>query len=115
MFETGQYEVIEVDRERGRIKVSRRKLQPDPLPDFQSRLTNNQTIRGKIYDVVNFGLFVELESEVVGLLHISRLNLPQDTTPIDAYRVGDPIDVIVENVDLKGRRIRLDLKSQVVE
>lgn len=110
LFETGQYEVIEVDREQGRIKVSRRKLRPDPWQDLQTRLKHNQTIRGKIDRVVNFGLFVELESEIVGLLHISRLNLPQGTTAIDAYRVGDPIDVIVENVDLKGRRIRLDLK-----
>jgi ribosomal protein S1 len=50
-----------------------------------------------------------LEPEVVGLLHISRINLSQDQTPWDIYSIGDQVNVNVESIDLPRRRIRLGL------
>ncbi len=109
LLRSNEYEVVAIDRERGRIKLSRRRLQPDPLLQFQSKHATDVPIKGTINGIINLGLFVELEPQIVGLLHISRLNFPQDQTPGEFYKVGDAIDVIVEFVDIERRRIRLDL------
>ncbi|HLP83301.1 MAG TPA: 30S ribosomal protein S1 [Phycisphaerales bacterium] len=103
--------VLEVDREKQRISLGIKQLTEDPwLNAIPEHYKPGMVVRGTVTKITNFGVFVELEAELEGLLHISELADHKVENPQDVVKAGDEIDVKILRVDRSDRKIGLSLK-----
>jgi small subunit ribosomal protein S1 len=97
----------------GRVSLSMRACQPDPLEAAKDVIRPGMPIKGKVVRTTEFGAFIELQENIEGLLHISELGGNRELTHAkQAVTEGDEIHVVVERVDRAQRRISL---SRVTE
>ncbi len=100
--------VLNVDQERKRIALGLKQLNSDPWEgDIPGRYKPGEIKKGKVTKLTNFGVFVELEPGLEGLLHISELADHPVDNPADVVKVGDDIEVKVLRVDALDRKIGL--------
>jgi small subunit ribosomal protein S1 len=103
--------VLNVDQERKRVALGLKQLATDPWEtDIPGRYHPSQVVHGKVTKLTNFGVFVELEPGLEGLLHISELADHKVENPEEVVKVGDPIEVRVLRVDPAERKIGLSRK-----
>jgi small subunit ribosomal protein S1 len=101
-------EVLTVDEERRRIALGLKQLEGDPWStDIPERYKPGAIVKGKVTKITNFGVFVELEEELEGLLHVSELADDKVENPEDVVKVGDEVDVKILRVDIEDRKIGL--------
>jgi len=104
--------VLNVDQERKRVALGLKQMANDPWEgDIPGRYKPGMVVKGKVTKLTNFGVFVELEAGLEGLLHISELAEDKVETPEDIVKVGDDIEVKVLRVDAKDRKIGLSRKN----
>ena len=94
-----QVYVLHIDRDRRRIALSLKRLQPEPWSQIDQRYEIGQLVEGTITKITNFGAFARLDGEVEGLIHISELS---------EQRIGHPREVVQEGQTLSLRVIRID-------
>jgi small subunit ribosomal protein S1 len=100
--------VLNVDQERKRVALGMKQLASDPWEtDIPAKYHPGLVVTGKVTKITNFGVFVELEPGLEGLLHISELADHKMDNPEDVVKVGDPIEVKVLRVDPAERKIGL--------
>jgi len=105
-----EVKVLKVEQEGERISLSMKDLEPDPWQGVAERYARGEKFPGKVARRADFGLFVELEPEVEGLVHVSQL--PPGTELGDpSLDPGRTIDVWVREVDRKRQRIALSLRE----
>jgi len=112
-FEPGQpveVYVLNIDRERGRVGLSIKRLQPDPWQSVEERYQVGQVVEGVITHVVDFGAFARVEEGLEGLIHISELAEGNFLHPHDVVREGDVVTARVLNIDSERRRMGLSLR-----
>jgi len=109
--ETIQAVVLKIDRENERFSLGVKQLEPDPWLAAVEKYPFGSTVEGKITNVTDFGVFVELEEGIEGLVHVSEISKEKVTTPVGMYNVGDSIEVKVINVSAKDRKIGLSIKA----
>jgi len=103
--------VLEVDQEKQRISLGMKQLTEDPwLHAIPEHYQPGMVVRGTVTKITNFGVFVELESDLEGLLHISELADHKVENPQEVVKPGDEIDVKILRVDTVDRKIGLSLK-----
>ncbi len=103
--------VLNVDQERKRIALGLKQMNNDPWEgDIPGRYKPGEIKKGKVTKLTNFGVFVELEPGLEGLLHISELSDHKVDSPEDIVKVGDEIEVKVLRVDTGDRKIGLSRK-----
>jgi small subunit ribosomal protein S1 len=103
--------VLNVDQERKRIALGLKQMNNDPWEgDIPGRYKPGEVKKGKVTKLTNFGVFVELEPGLEGLLHISELADHKVESPEDVVKVGDEIEVKVLRVDAADRKIGLSRK-----
>ncbi|MGC9522293.1 MAG: 30S ribosomal protein S1, partial [Anaerolineae bacterium] len=100
--------VLNVDRERQRIALSIKALTPDPWESVAERYQVGDLVEGRVTQVVDFGVFIELEPGVEGLLHNSEL---RDVAQREELSAGDSILVKVIRVEPDRRRIGLSVRQ----
>src|SRR5713101_5321689 len=106
--------VLNVDQERKRIALGLKQMNNDPWEgDIPGRYKPGEIKKGKVTKLTNFGVFVELEPGLEGLLHISELAEHKVDSPEEAVKVGDPIEVKILRVDPAERKIGLSRKQVV--
>lgn len=106
-----QCQVISVDEDRKRIALGLKQLQGDPWETtIPEKYQTGELTKGKVTKITNFGVFVELEPELEGLLHISELSDEKIENPEDIVKVGEEIEVRILRVDTIERKIGLSLK-----
>lgn len=119
LLEKGQKvicQVLNVDQERKRIALGLKQLKQDPWEtDIPGRYHPGDTVVGKVTKLTNFGVFVELEPGLEGLLHISELADHKVESPEEVVKVGDEIEVKVLRVDGAERKIGLSRKKASYE
>ncbi|HVS33997.1 MAG TPA: S1 RNA-binding domain-containing protein, partial [Gemmataceae bacterium] len=104
--------VLNVDQERKRIALGLKQMNNDPWEgDIPGRYKPGEVKKGKVTKLTNFGVFVELEPGLEGLLHISELADHMVETPKDVVQLGDEIEVKVLRVDAADRKIGLSRKQ----
>ncbi len=104
--------VISVDPERKRVALGLKQMASDPWEgDIPGRYHPGDLKKGKVTKLTNFGVFVELESGLEGLLHISELADHKVESPEEVVKVGDEIEVRVLRVDVAERRVGLSRKQ----
>ncbi len=105
-------QVLNVDQERKRIALGLKQLKQDPWEtDIPDRYKPNDVVVGKVTKLTNFGVFVELEPGLEGLLHISELADHKVDSPEEVVHVGDEIEVKILRVDRAERKIGLSRKK----
>ncbi len=103
--------VLEVDREKQRVALGVKQLSEDPwLRAIPGAYKPGMVVRGKVTKITNFGVFVELEDDLEGLLHISELADHKVENPHDIVKPGQEVDVKILRVDISDRKIGLSLK-----
>ncbi|MEQ8635324.1 30S ribosomal protein S1 [Gimesia maris] len=105
--------VISVDEERKRIALGLKQLASDPWEtDIPQKYQPGAIVQGTVTKITNFGVFVELEEELEGLLHISELADHKVENPEDIVKVGEKLDVKILRVDTDDRKIGLSRKLE---
>jgi len=103
--------VVDVDQEKQRVGLGLKQLEEDPwLEAIPNAYRPGMIVRGTITKITNFGVFVQLEEGLEGLLHISELADEKVETPQDVVTSGDEVDVKILRVDTDDRKIGLSLK-----
>ncbi|MBE0534744.1 MAG: 30S ribosomal protein S1 [Phycisphaerae bacterium] len=103
--------VLEVDEEKHRVSLGIKQLSEDPwLRAIPEKYIPGQIVKGQVTKLTNFGVFVELEPDLEGLLHISELADQKINSPQDVVNLGDEIEVKILRVDMDSRKIGLSLR-----
>jgi small subunit ribosomal protein S1 len=104
--------VLNVDQEKKRVALGLKQMATDPWDtDIPGQYKPGQVVKGKVTKLTNFGVFVELQPGLEGLLHISELSDGKVESPEDLVKVGDELEVKVLRVDTKDRKIGLSRKN----
>jgi small subunit ribosomal protein S1 len=103
--------VLSVDEEKMRVALGLKQLTEDPWSrQIPEHYLSGQIVRGKVTKITNFGVFVELEEDLEGLLHVSELTDHKVDDPQEIVKVGEDIEVKILRVDVEERKIGLSLK-----
>jgi len=104
--------VLTLDREERKMSLGIKQLMPDPWEAIESKFAVKTQHTAKVRNFTNFGVFVELEEGVDGLIHISDLSWQKKIKhPSEFCKVDDPMDVVVLEIDRENRRISLGHKQ----
>jgi len=103
--------VLSVDRERERVSLSLKRLQPDPWIIAVEKYQEGQLVEGVITNVRHFGAFAQLEPGIEGLIHISELGIQPTAELEGAIKVGDRLQLRVLQVDVARHRIALSARQ----
>jgi len=112
-YKTGdklKVKVLDLDRAKGRISLSIKQLRPDPWIGIGRRYPVGKKFPGKVVSITDFGVFVQLEQDVEGLVHISELSWEFPDDPHKVVKVGDQVEVVVLHVDAEKRKISLSMR-----
>ncbi|MFG5092039.1 30S ribosomal protein S1 [Campylobacter lari] len=110
MYKVGdviEVKIIKLDKENQKISLSTKELQKSPVQVYAQKHQVNDIISGKIRDIKDFGVFVELEEGVDALIHKEDLG----NIDFSSLKVGDAIEALIVFIDEKKNRIRLSVKS----
>jgi small subunit ribosomal protein S1 len=102
--------VLNIDRRRGRVGLSIKRLQPDPWQSVEERYQVGQVVEGLITHVVDFGAFVRVEEGLEGLIHVSELAEGNFIHPRNVVREGETVTTRILNIDSERRRMGLSLR-----
>ncbi|MBF7069660.1 30S ribosomal protein S1 [Campylobacter volucris] len=102
-----EVKIIKLDKDAQKISLSVKELQKSPVQIYAQNHHVNEIISGKIRDIKDFGLFVELQEGVDALIHKEDLG----NIDLSSLKVGDNIEALIVFIDEKKNRIRLSVKS----
>ena len=100
---------IDVDAEKFSLGI--KQLEENPWEKLASRYVPGSIITGKVTNITDFGIFVEIEEGVEGLVHISEISHERIKSARDIYSVGDVVSAVVKNVDIANQKIGLSIKD----
>lgn len=106
--------VLSVDIDSQKISLGVKQLTDDPWEDLTKDLLAGTPVSGKITRVVNFGIFVELENGLEGLVHVSEVPEAEASDLEQSYKLDETLNVSVLSVDHEARKIALTCKGQAV-
>jgi small subunit ribosomal protein S1 len=109
--ETIQAVVLKIDKENERFSLGVKQLEPDPWQAAASNYPIGSTVEGTITNVTDFGVFVQLEEGIEGLVHVSEISRDKVKTPVGLFNVNDTLKAMVINVSADDRKIGLSVKA----
>jgi len=113
--DTVQAIVLEIDKDNERFSLGVKQLNADPWNTVAQRYDVGKEITGTVTNVTDFGVFVELEEGIEGLVHVSEISKEKIKTPVGMFNVGDAIKARVMNINGEERRIGLSIKRLEME
>ncbi len=114
MFKKGQeieVMVLNIDVEHEKFSLGLKQIEKNPWEELNIKYPSGSIITGKVTNITDFGIFVEIEEGIEGLVHISELSSRRVKSSAELFSVGDTVSAIVKNVDPKSRKIRLSIKD----
>lgn len=104
--------ILKFDRERERISLGMRQLNPDPWESLTDRYPPQSRVIGRVMSITDYGAFVEIEPGVEGLIHISEMTWSRRMKhPNKVVKVGDQVEAVVLEVKSRERRVSLGIKQ----
>jgi small subunit ribosomal protein S1 len=104
--------VLKFDREKERVSLGYKQLTPDPWSLIHERYPIGSRVQGKVVNITDYGAFVELETGVEGLIHVSEMSWSKRVKhPSKVLDTGQEVEAVVLDLDGEGRRISLGLKQ----
>jgi len=107
--------VLDIEKNQERFSLGIKQLQTDPWKTVGDRYEVGKEITGTVTNLTDFGVFVELEEGIEGLVHVSEISNEKVKTPIGRFNVGDVITAKVMNINSVERRIGLSIKRLEIE
>jgi small subunit ribosomal protein S1 len=107
--------VLEIDKDQERFSLGVKQLQADPWDTVAERYEVGKEITGTVTNVTDFGVFVELEEGIEGLVHVSEISKEKIKTPVGQFEVGQMLTAKVMNINSEERRIGLSIKRLDME
>ena len=107
--------VLDIEKQNERFSLGIKQLSPDPWDTVTERYEVGKEITGTITNLTDFGIFVELEEGIEGLIHVSEISKEKIKTPIGLFNVADVITAKVMNINTDERRIGLSIKRLEME
>jgi len=104
--------VLEIDHDKRRISLGLKQTKPNPWTEFANKYGLGDSVEGSIKSVTDFGIFVGLEGDIDGLIHLS--DITEDDNPSEAmenYKKGDKLSCIIFGIDAERERISLKLSA----
>ena len=115
MFSVGDemtVKVLKFDRDKERVSLGYKQLTPDPWTLVQERYPVGTRVTGKVVNLTDYGAFVELETGVEGLIHVSEMSWSKRVKhPSKVLEVGQEVETVILDLDKENRRISLGLKQ----
>ena len=103
--------VLNIDVEHEKFSLGLKQIEKNPWEELNAKYPSGSPVTGKVTNITDFGIFVELEEGIEGLVHISELSSRRVKTSSELFSVGDKVSAIIKNVDPKSRKIRLSIKD----
>lgn len=103
--------VLNIDQENERFSLGIKQLEPDPWDSIPMRYPVGTRVRGRVTSVTDFGVFLEIEEGIEGLIHISELRREKVKNASEVCNEGDELEALVIHVDARERKIGLSLKA----
>ncbi|HKQ98838.1 MAG TPA: 30S ribosomal protein S1 [Candidatus Polarisedimenticolia bacterium] len=104
--------ILKFDPEKERVSLGHKQRSNDPWESVDAKYPRESRVRGKVVSLTDYGAFVELESGVEGLIHISEMSWTKRVKhPSKVLAVGDPVEAVVLDVDKSARRLSLGLRQ----
>jgi small subunit ribosomal protein S1 len=107
--------VLEIDKAQERFSLGVKQLQADPWDTVAERYEVGKEITGTVTNVTDFGVFVELEEGIEGLVHVSEISKEKIKTPVGQFEIGQMLTAKVMNINSEERRIGLSIKRLDME
>ncbi len=107
--------VLDIEKGNERFSLGVKQLQDDPWQSVSERYEVGKEITGTITNLTDFGIFIELEEGIEGLVHISEISKEKIKLPVEKFKVGDVITARVMNINTEERRIGLSIKRLELE
>ena len=107
--------VLDIEKDNERFSLGIKQLQQDPWKTVAERYEVGKEITGTITNLTDFGIFIELEEGIEGLVHVSEISKEKIKTPVGMYNIGDVITAKVMNINSDERRIGLSIKRLEME
>lgn len=105
-------QVMDVDDTRERINLSMRSLTKDPWDGAPERYSIGQHVKGKVTNLTNFGAFIEIESGLEGLVHVSQMSWTKRVRhPSEVLKEGEEVEAVILKIELEERRISLGTRQ----
>jgi small subunit ribosomal protein S1 len=102
--------VLDIDAKNNRISLGMKQLEPNPYEQLTEKYPLGSIVNGKVRNIADFGIFVEIEEGIDGLVHISDLSWTQRVKhPSELYQKGDDVEAIVLNIDMEGDKPKISL------
>ncbi len=107
--------VLDIDKENERFSLGIKQLHSDPWETVGERYEVGKEITGTVTNITDFGVFVELEEGIEGLVHVSEISKEKIKTPVGKFEIGDVITAKVMNINSDERRIGLSIKRLEID
>ncbi len=107
--------IIEVDPDNQRISLGMKQAQDDPWSTIGKRYKVGQKVTGKVSKLASFGVFVEIEEGIDGLVHISQISDQHVEKVKDVLNVGQEVEARIVRIDAADRKIGLSIKAAAIE
>lgn len=114
MFKKGQsvdVMVISIDKETRRVKLGLKQLQDNPWTSLKEKHPKGSIVTGKVTSIVDFGVFVRVDEDIEGLIHISQLSNERVEDPHTVCKVGDELKAAVLDIDENKKKVTLSVRE----
>ncbi|MEX0799113.1 MAG: S1 RNA-binding domain-containing protein [Bacteriovoracaceae bacterium] len=103
--------ILKYDAAKERVSLGLKQVQPNPWESAQEKYQVGTKVKGEIVSIKDYGVFVELDDGIEGLVHVSEVSWTNPKGPVKGHAVGDQIEAQVLEVDVENKRISLGLKQ----
>jgi small subunit ribosomal protein S1 len=107
--------VLDIEKKNERFSLGIKQLEEDPWKTVAERYEVGKEITGTVTNLTDFGVFIEIEEGIEGLVHVSEISKEKIKTPIGKFSIGDVITAKVMNINSQERRIGLSIKRLEIE
>ncbi len=112
--ETIDVSILEFDKGKKRISLGYRKAEDNPWIKVSEKYKVGDIVKGVVVRLVPFGAFIELESGIDGLVHISQISNKRINKPSDALKIGQQIEAKITEINLETKKISLSIKELII-
>ena len=109
--ETIRVKIININRETGKISLGAKQMTPNPWANIEEKYPINMRTGGRVISIEEYGIFVELEPGIEGLVHVSELNWIKSNSSVYNFNKGDKVNVMILNIDSTRNRMSLSIKQ----
>jgi len=104
--------ILDFDKENSKVSLGLKQIIANPWDDIYEKYPAGSKVKGRVVNIMPYGVFVEIEKGIEGLLHSSEISWQKKmVNPQEMFKVGDSIDVQIINVDKDSKRISLSMKQ----